>query len=481
MAIDETPPGRSTSRSVPRWGTPRRIRTAAAADQGTPPGSRSSARRHPNPRRRLARGAGASFGSTQDLSAFYRRAGTTPSSPGSPPGPAGCCAPPRCSRTSSRRSAPRTAPGRATVRMVNALVAQLGERRRPATTRSERASRRRPRWRGRDEAFYREVVSAGVPGRRTCFTSRAGRRRRARSRDVRDGVRAELPDEEVEGDCSPPRRRALRGGAHDDDAGKGSRLILDSWTRPTYARQVGRKVPDAAIERRFRRYGDVRGPRLLAVRHEGLGRLTPRPGVPAQGLPAARRRILPRAPERPARVRPHGADPSSRGRDRRCTSDVRDEGVSWRFQPSYAAPAGSSLLAVGDPHPSSGSGRARHQHGRGLRRRTDARPITGTLAALPGLLVLIPAAVGMKGTIFGAIGARLGTANAAGVLEINPGARRRPAAGTSTSRSSRRSRRPCGSRSCRSSPRPRSDSRRSRCGDWRRSRSSAARSGRRWS
>ena len=43
--------------------------------------------------------------------------------------------------------------------------------------------------------------------------------------------------------------------------------------------------------------------------------------------------------------------------------------------------------------------------------------ITGTLGAFPGLLVLIPAAVGMKGTIFGAIGARLGTANAAGLLE----------------------------------------------------------------
>jgi mgtE-like transporter len=42
--------------------------------------------------------------------------------------------------------------------------------------------------------------------------------------------------------------------------------------------------------------------------------------------------------------------------------------------------------------------------------------LTDTLDDLPGLLVLIPAAVGMKGTIFGAIGARLGTANAAGVL-----------------------------------------------------------------
>jgi mgtE-like transporter len=49
--------------------------------------------------------------------------------------------------------------------------------------------------------------------------------------------------------------------------------------------------------------------------------------------------------------------------------------------------------------------------------------VTGTLGELPGLIVLIPAAVGMKGTIFGAIGARLGTANVAGLLEptLKPG------------------------------------------------------------
>ena len=49
--------------------------------------------------------------------------------------------------------------------------------------------------------------------------------------------------------------------------------------------------------------------------------------------------------------------------------------------------------------------------------------VTGTLEELPGLIVLIPAAVGMKGTIFGAIGARLGTANVAGLLEptLRPG------------------------------------------------------------
>jgi mgtE-like transporter len=45
--------------------------------------------------------------------------------------------------------------------------------------------------------------------------------------------------------------------------------------------------------------------------------------------------------------------------------------------------------------------------------------ITGTLSEIPGLIVLIPAAVGMRGTIFGAIGARLGTASAAGTFEAN--------------------------------------------------------------
>jgi mgtE-like transporter len=45
--------------------------------------------------------------------------------------------------------------------------------------------------------------------------------------------------------------------------------------------------------------------------------------------------------------------------------------------------------------------------------------IGDTLATLPGLLILAPAATGMRGTIFGAIGARLGTTNAAGTFEVN--------------------------------------------------------------
>ena len=45
--------------------------------------------------------------------------------------------------------------------------------------------------------------------------------------------------------------------------------------------------------------------------------------------------------------------------------------------------------------------------------------ITGTLERLPGLLVLIPAAVGMRGTIFGALEARLGTDIHAGLFRVS--------------------------------------------------------------
>jgi mgtE-like transporter len=44
--------------------------------------------------------------------------------------------------------------------------------------------------------------------------------------------------------------------------------------------------------------------------------------------------------------------------------------------------------------------------------------ITNTLEILPGLIILIPAAIGMRGTIFGAIGARLGTSTHAGLFEV---------------------------------------------------------------
>jgi mgtE-like transporter len=45
--------------------------------------------------------------------------------------------------------------------------------------------------------------------------------------------------------------------------------------------------------------------------------------------------------------------------------------------------------------------------------------ITGTLEALPGLLVLVPAAIGMRGNVFGALGSRLGTAVHTGTFQLS--------------------------------------------------------------
>lgn len=44
--------------------------------------------------------------------------------------------------------------------------------------------------------------------------------------------------------------------------------------------------------------------------------------------------------------------------------------------------------------------------------------MTGSLQALPGLIILIPAAIGMRGAIFGALGSRLGTAVHAGLFKV---------------------------------------------------------------
>lgn len=149
-----------------------------------------------------------------------------------------------------------------TVRMVSALVEHLGDRSPGAPAGS---------WRGRSfptpramaaapESFYRDVARAGY---RAAYL-------RSLARMVVGGLDleawatatpAELPDEEL-----ALRLRALPGVGPYAAAhimlmlGRYSALILDSWTRPTYARIAGRKsASDEVIARRFRRYGSFAG------------------------------------------------------------------------------------------------------------------------------------------------------------------------------------------------------------------------------
>jgi 3-methyladenine DNA glycosylase/8-oxoguanine DNA glycosylase len=146
----------------------------------------------------------------------------------------------------------------ATERMVGVLVAELGE---PSAGGYGRAFPTPAAMAEADEAFYRDVARAGYRGAylRTLAASVAGG-----SLDLEALAAApadELPDEDLE-----KRLLALPGVGPYAAAhimmliGRHSRLILDSWTRPKYARlNGGRKASDRQIERRFRRYGRYTG------------------------------------------------------------------------------------------------------------------------------------------------------------------------------------------------------------------------------
>jgi 3-methyladenine DNA glycosylase/8-oxoguanine DNA glycosylase len=151
----------------------------------------------------------------------------------------------------------------ATERMVGALVEHLGERasNAPAEGPYGRAFPTPAAMAAADESFYREVVRAGYRGpylRTLAASVLEG------SVDLEALGRAgadELPDEEL-----AARLLALPGVGPYAAAhimmmlGRYSRLILDSWTRPKYARlNGGRPVKDSTIERRFRRYGPYAG------------------------------------------------------------------------------------------------------------------------------------------------------------------------------------------------------------------------------
>jgi 3-methyladenine DNA glycosylase/8-oxoguanine DNA glycosylase len=111
-----------------------------------------------------------------------------------------------------------------------------------------------------DEGFYREVVRAGYRGPYL----------KKLATDVADGTidLEELTDPDLADDEAAARLLALPGvgpyaAAHVmlTSLGRYSRLVLDSWTRPTYCKLSGARsaLKDATIERRFRRYGDWAG------------------------------------------------------------------------------------------------------------------------------------------------------------------------------------------------------------------------------
>jgi N-glycosylase/DNA lyase len=111
-----------------------------------------------------------------------------------------------------------------------------------------------------DEQFYKNVIRAGYRGPylKTLAT------------DVAEGTLdlEELNDPELPHDEVAARLLELPGvgpyaAAHVmlTSLGRYSRLVLDSWTRPTYGKLSGARgtLKDATIERRFKRYGEWAG------------------------------------------------------------------------------------------------------------------------------------------------------------------------------------------------------------------------------
>jgi N-glycosylase/DNA lyase len=151
----------------------------------------------------------------------------------------------------------------ATERMVGAIVGHLGE---PA------AGRRTDRLTGRTfpspgamaevgEKFYRDVARAGYRG---AYLMEIARRAAEGELDLESfdaGHPAARDDEEVAAELIALPGVGPYALAHIMMLlGRYSNLVLDSWTRPTYARLAGRKsVKDSTIRRRFNRFGKYAG------------------------------------------------------------------------------------------------------------------------------------------------------------------------------------------------------------------------------
>jgi len=151
-----------------------------------------------------------------------------------------------------------------TTRMVNALVEHLGEKA-PGAPNSGPYGRAFPTPNAMAAApadFYKKVAGAGYRGAYLKALAVAVVEGRVDVEALGRTSRDALPDDDVAAQLQALPGVGPYAAAHIMlMLGRYSRLILDSWTRPKYARLLGRKRPvsDRTIVRRFRRYGPYAG------------------------------------------------------------------------------------------------------------------------------------------------------------------------------------------------------------------------------
>ncbi len=224
----------------------------ALADAGPPPDAAEAAALTATARRLLCL--------DDDLSAFYARAAADPDLAWACTGAGRMMRSPTVFEDVVKTVCTTNCAWSATKRMVGALVERLGEPA-PGAPPGSSAGRAFPtaeRMAEAEEGFYRDVARAGYRGPRLRALAVAAGELDLEALLVTPPT--ELPDDETE-------RRLLElpgvgpyAAAHVMMlVGRHSRLILDSWTRPKYARLIGRPpgklVADRTIGRRFGAYG----------------------------------------------------------------------------------------------------------------------------------------------------------------------------------------------------------------------------------
>jgi len=111
-----------------------------------------------------------------------------------------------------------------------------------------------------DEAFYRDVVRAGYRGP---YLKKLATDVAVGTIDLEQLNDTALSDEEAAAQLLALPGVGPYAAAHVmlTSLGRYSRLVLDSWTRPTYGKLSGARtaLKDATIERRFKRYGEWAG------------------------------------------------------------------------------------------------------------------------------------------------------------------------------------------------------------------------------
>jgi len=254
----------AASGGPPPWGAARRGRDGPAvallslADAGPPPAAAEVVALTATARRLLCL--------DDDLSAFYALAAADPDLAWA------CAGAGRMLRSATvfedvvKTMCTTNCAWSATERMVGALVEHLGAPA-PGAPPGGPAGRVFPsaeRMAGAEAGFYRDVARAGYRGPRLRALAVAVAAGELELEALLVTPPAELPDDEAE-------RRLLElpgvgpyAAAHVMMlVGRHSRLVLDSWTRPKYARLVGKPpgkpIADRAIGRRFGAYGAYAG------------------------------------------------------------------------------------------------------------------------------------------------------------------------------------------------------------------------------